>query len=193
MEDKERIEEMNKQLADLFGIDTASSKPIWRIVFSDDQFEFRHDTFTDYTSNGLFIRTVTERRFVPKYKQWIHQKYILERLVAVPDVNQDELSGLKVSYEVLWVFEDKNGNYLPPHLEASKFIINTVLAAQHGTHNLKKYEDDESTQEKSLELKKKRVDGLIEELFGEQSSLGGSTKTGESVAYTGPSLIEKVN
>jgi len=185
MELPETITEINKQLADLFGIDTASLRPMWRVVFSDDQYEKR---LTEYSDKGtLLVRP--EVRILPKYKQWIQSKYILEHLVGVPEDNIDELAGNKTSYENLWTFEDKNGNYLPPKIEACKFIINTVHAAMHGTGNLKKYNDPENSQEAYLAERKKTVDGLILELFGDQSSLGGSTKTGESVAYTGPSLI----
>lgn len=185
MELPETITQINKQLADLFGIDTASLRPMWRVVFSDDQYEKR---LTEYSDKGVLLAR-PEVRLLPKYKQWIQGKYILEHLVAVPEMNQDVLAGLKTSYENLWTFEDKHGNYLPPKIEACKFIINTVHAAVHGTHNLKKYIDKENTQEAYLSERKKSVDSIIEELFGDQSSLGGSTKTGESVAYTGPGLI----
>jgi hypothetical protein len=185
------VDDINKQLIDLFGIDTESSNPIWRVVYSDDQYEHRHGTYDDYTPNGLFIRSVTEVRYVPKYKQWIQHKYILERFVIVPDVNVPELPMLKKSYEPIWTFEDKNGNALPPRLDACQFIINTVYAAQYGTHNLKKYHDPEWCQEASLEEKKKRTDALVEELFGEQSSLEGTTVTGESIIV--PRNYEKVN
>ncbi len=185
------VEEINKQLIDLFGIETDSTLPIWRVIYSDDQYEFRHGTYDDYTPNRLFIRTVTEVRYVPKYKQWIQHKYILERLVMVSDVNILELPAVKKSYEPIWTFEDKNGNALPPRLDACQFIINTVYAAQYGTHNLKKYHDPEWCQEAELETRKKRIDSLVEELFGEQSSLEGTTVTGESIIV--PNNFEKVN
>ncbi len=185
------VDDINKQLIDLYGIDTESSNPIWRVVYSEDQFEYRRGTYDDYTPNGLFIRTVTEVRYVPKYRQWIHYKYILERLVAVPDSNILELPTVKKSYEPIWVFQDKNENALPPRIDACQFIINTIYAAQYGTHNLKKYHDPEWCQEAELDNRKKRVDGLVEELFGEQSSLEGTTVTGESIIV--PRNYEKVN
>lgn len=175
------IERINTQLKENFGVDTLTGLPMWRVVWSDDQFEKRHGTFDDITPAGLYLRTVTEVREVPKYRQWIQQKYILERLVAVPEHQVTELAGAKMSYEIIWTFEDAAGRYLPPVYRACEFIIQTIYAAQFGTHNLKKYEDPENSQEASLELQKKRVDGIIEELWGDQSSLGGTTKTGESV------------
>ena len=186
MELTELVVDINDRLKHVFGIDTITGATIWRIVFSEDQFEKRHGTYTDYTPNGLYIRTVTETREVPKYRQWIEKKYVLERLVVVPEQNQDELPASRVSYEPLWVFEDKDGNYLPPKWEAAKFIIDTVYAAQYGpkTHSMKKYIDDESSQEASLELKKKRVDGIMEALWGDQSAFSDGIKSKETIHLT---------
>jgi len=184
MELTEPVEAINRQLVENFGIDTITGSPIWRIVFSEDQFEMRFGTYNDFTKNGLFIREVTETREVPKYRQWIHEKYVLERLVLVPEQNRIDLPSDKLSYEPLWVFEDKDGKYLPPKWEAAKFIIDTVYAAQYSNHNLKKYVDDESTQEKSLELKEKRVNEIMESLWGEQSEFSDGIKTGETIHIT---------
>lgn len=175
------ITDVNKQLIDLFGIETDSGNAIWRVVWSDDQFEHRLGEYTDITPSGVFLRTVKEVRYVPKYRQWIQHKYILERLVIVPEQNLIDLPATKKSYEVIWVFEDKDGNPLPPRIDACKFIIDTIYAAQYGTGNLKKYNDPEGTREGEIETRRKRVDGYIEELFGDQSSLQGTTKTGESI------------
>lgn len=170
------LEALNNLLKEHFGISTDTNEQMWRFVWSDDQREMR---LTEFTDSGLQLLH-PEVRELPKY-QWIQQKYILEHLVVIPEMNMPELPATKLSYEVIWVFEDKHGNYLPPKFEAAKFIIDTVHAAMHGTGNLKKYEDVESNQEKALEHKKKTVDNLVEELFGEQSSLQGTTKTGESI------------
>lgn len=188
----ESIESINKFLVDQFGIDTSTSKPIWRVVFAFDQMEKRLGTWEDRTPNGLFIREVTEVRIVPKYRQWVpHDAYVLERLVAVPTSGMDELLENKVSYEPIWTFVDKHDSALPPRTDACKFIIDTVYAAQYGTQNIKKYVDPDETTEKSMENQKKRVDGIIDELFGEQSSLQGTTKTGESIIV--PTSFEKSN
>ena len=182
---------INKQLIDLFGIDTESTQAIWRIVWSDDQFEWRKGVYDDITPAGIYLRTVEEVRHVPKYRQWIQQKYVLERLVAVPEMNREELPASKTSYEPIWTFEDKFSNFLPPRIDACQFIINTVYAAQYGTHNLKKFVDPEDTTEKYLENKKKETDRLVEELFGDQSTLGGETVKESGSAIIVPSSYEK--
>lgn len=184
MELTETIAAINKQLVEHFGIDTLSTMPIWRVSFSEDQMEWRYGTYDDITPAGLYLRTVTETRYVPKYRQWIHNKYILERLVLVPEFQQEELPTAKVSYEPLWVFEDKEGNYLPPKFEAAKFIIDTVYAAQYSNHSLRKYHDPDNCQEAQIENTRKRVDAIAEELFGEDSSLTG-LQTRESIIVPG--------
>lgn len=186
MELAQNIESINKYLKEQFGLDTLSNLTIWRVVFSEEQFEKRLGTYDDITPAGIFIRRVTEVREVPKYRQWINEKYVLERLVVVPEQNLDELPTSKISYEPIWVFEDKDGNYLPPRIDACKFIIDTIYAAQYSNHNMRKYVDDEATQEMSLAAKEKRVDALVDELFGDQSSLQGTTKTGESIIVPHP-------
>lgn len=179
------VARINQQLIEMFGIDTESTNPMWRVVWSDDQFEWRRGVFDDITPAGIYLRTVEEVRYVPKYRQWIHHKYVLERLVAVPEMNREELPASKTSYEIMWTFEDKDGNFLPPRIDACKFIIDTVYAAQYGTKNLKKYVDPEPNQEAYLENRKKTIDNLIEELFGDQSTLGGDTvKSGGSTIIT---------
>lgn len=182
MELTETLDTINKHLVNHFGIDTISGIPIWRIVWSEEQFEKRLGTYEDYTKGGIYIRTVTEVREVPKYRQWIQEKYVLERLVVVPIFNENELPTSSVSYEPIWVFEDRLGNYLPPKFEAAKFVIDTIYSAQYANHSLTKYVDPENTQEKHLEAKRLRVEGIIDELFGDQSSLQGTTYvTGESI------------
>lgn len=177
----ENIETINQLLQNLFGIDTVTGQTMWRVVWSDDQLEKRMTKFTDSGIELLFA----EVRELPKYS-WIKHRYVLERLVLVPDVNLVELAGQKLSYEPIWVFEDRHGNVLPPAFWACKFCIDTVIAAQ-GHKSMAKYVDDEA--KNPIESREKRIKGLEEELFGDESSLMLRTVTGEAVAYTGPSKI----
>ena len=102
MELREPIEEINKKLLEEFCTEFGNA-PRFRVVFSEDQFEKR---FTDRTDEG-FELIHPEVRLLPKYKQWIREKYILERLI--PIVGETDLI-TKVSYEPAWVFQDKQGN-----------------------------------------------------------------------------------
>src|SRR3990167_6442773 len=117
MELAESVERINKSLIDIFGKDTITGIAIWRVVYSENEFEKRFGTYNDISPAGIFLRTVTEVREVPKYRQWVQYKYILERLTLIPEISADDLPTPKLSYEPLWVFEDKFGNYLPPKLD----------------------------------------------------------------------------
>jgi len=176
MELTEPIENINSQLVDLFGIDTITGNPLFRIVWSEDQFEKRLTSFTD---SGLAL-LYPEVRLLPKYRQWIQNKYVLERLCVVPEINQDEIPTDKLSYEPIWVFEKKDGVAIPTTLWASKIAIDSLYAAM-GKKSLRKYIDDEAKNPE--EHKEKRLKEYEEQLFGDESSLLGRTITGEAVGY----------
>ena len=176
METTESIESINRQLRDFYGIDTSAGVPMWRVVWSDDQFEKR---LMEYTPSG-FQLTLPEVMEVRKYS-YVQHKYILERLVIVPDPNKAELAGESFSYEPMWVFQDHDGAYLPPRLDASKFIIDTVYAAM-GKSSLRKYIDVN-------ENKEKRVEKIQEELFGNETAVGDALAYKEGVSV--PSNYKK--
>jgi len=175
MELAEPIESINGQLVDLFGVDTGTGQAMFRVVWSEDQFEKR---LTDRTDSGIQL-LIPVVKLLPKYRQWIHEKYVLERLVIVPETNISELAGLKLSYEPLWVFKSDKDEYVPPTLWGSKFVIDTLYAAI-GKQSLAKYVDEESKH--PIEAREKRIGKLTEELFGDESSLLGRTITGEAIA-----------
>jgi hypothetical protein len=196
MELTEEIKTINQSLRDNFGVDTITGQPMWRVVWAEDQLEKVLADFTDYTTNGIFIRQVREVREVPKY-YWIKGLYVLERLVLVPEVNQDELLGVKLSYECIWPFADKNGGYLPPLYEACEYIIHSVLVAQHGPKaGLKKFaelDDMGSNHHEELIKKDKRIGQIMLELFGDESGLLGDTVDASGSTIFVPSEYAKVD
>lgn len=185
----EEVERFNNRLKDLFGIDTVTSQAMWRIVWSDDQLEMQ---LTECNDKGIYFAQPVMRE-VRKYN-WIHARYILEHLAIVPDTSLPELS-TKIAYGNIWTFEDAKGEYLPPRIDACQFVINTVVSAMQrhrdGLSPIKKYIDEEYSQDASLEAKEKRIAEYTEYLFGDQSSLQGTTKTGESIIV--PRTFEKSN
>lgn len=162
---------LNEQLRDAYGIDTESTQPMWRVSWSNDQYENR---LTKYTPEGLEMLH-EEVKQLPKY-QWVKDRWILEQLVAVPEVNQRELAGAKQSYECMFVFEDRFKNATKPMFRAAKFVIDTVRAAM-GKSSMAKYVEEKDT----AVAKKERVDKLVEELFGDESDLMMRTVTGEAI------------
>lgn len=189
--DQVQVDRINRQLKDKYGIDTITGLPIWRIVWADEQREKQKDTFEDHSPSGLYLRTITEVREIQKYPH-VREKHILERLVPVPDFQRDQLVGAKLSYELIFVFWNNKEEYLPPKFEVAEFVIETIYAAQFGTGNLHKYVDKENSQEASLEQKRKRVDEIVEYLWGDSSSLGGETINESGSAIIVPSNFQGV-
>lgn len=187
MELTEPIESINKQLVSLFGIDSDTGRPMFRVVSSWDQYEKR---LTNVTAEGFKLQ-YPEVLLKPKYDQrdvdW-KGMYILERLVIVPLANQDEIPTSGMSYEPLWVFKDNMGNPLPPRVDACKLVIDTMYAAL-GKSSMAKYVDPDNDPETRIEEKMKRVQELEEQLFGDESNLLLRTVTGEAVGYTGEPKI----
>src|SRR5262245_54380644 len=96
----EAINSLNQRLIDYFGHDDLG-RAIWRIVWSDFQYEKR---LTQYSKEGfeLIYPKVEE---LPKYP-YVKSKWVLERLVLVPEINELELPVSKVSYEPMWIFQN---------------------------------------------------------------------------------------
>jgi hypothetical protein len=171
---------INKQLQDHFGVDTDTTQPMWRVAWSNDQFEMRRD---NVTAAGIHL-IHPEVMNLPKYS-WIKSKWILERLVLVPETHQADLPGITKSYECMYAFEHKEtGATIIPSFEACKFVVDLVYSAI-GKSNMAKYVDPDTAED----AREKRIAKLTEELFGDESGLLGRTITGEAVGYTGEPKI----
>lgn len=106
-----------------FGINQIDlTKPMFRLVWAPDQRELRTGEFDVYCGQ-LFIRTEVATKEVPKYS-YIGERYILEQWhppeLAFTRELPDSVNG---SYEILFVFEDKNGNRLPLDIKAIEMIM----------------------------------------------------------------------
>lgn len=169
----ETLEVLNQRLIEYFGIDTSTGDPIFRIVWSDDQTEKRLVPTLD-TGIQLLHPEVRE---VKKYP-YIQHLYVLERLVIVPEENIQELVGLKMSYEPIWVYCDQYRNPLPPIWNATKFAIDCLFAAI-GKKSLRKYvEDEKNTTE---EGRQQKISELQQELFGNETDVGDALAYREGI------------
>lgn len=180
MELTESIESINQQLIDEYGIDTITKQSMFRVVWSEDQYEKR---LTDFTDEG-FQLLHPEVRLLPKYRQWLPEQYVLENLVLVPEVSQHEIPESKLSYEPLYPFQSDAGDPLPPTFWACKFCIDTVRAAM-GKKTLRKYVDNSHTPEEKI----KRINKLQKELFGNETDVGDALAQKSGVGYTGPNKV----
>ncbi|MFI5420539.1 MAG: hypothetical protein ACHQ1H_06190 [Nitrososphaerales archaeon] len=135
-----------------------SGAPLFKLVWSNSETELRSGTFEDYTTGGLFIRTFVGTRRVLKYN-YIIDRWILEKWFPPELTISHELPDSKNgSYEPLYVFEDKKGNYLPPNLKALNFLIEQTRQPNRSTPEqlinalLEKEEKEVKEIEDSLDL-----------------------------------------
>jgi len=177
MELREAIEDINKKLINEYGYEL-DGRPKFRIVFSEDQYEKR---WIDFTDEG-FPLLEKEVREVPKYKQFIHQKYILERLV--PIISETDLIE-KMSYEPCWVFQDKHQQYLPPFFDGCKLVIDSMYAKMGRKDGFAKYKETGLTQEERLA----HIEKVERELFGNETPVGDALAYGSGVVVPGSNLI----
>lgn len=151
--DTPEFNRINKLLADHYGMETATGRAMFRLVWAEDEFEIQQRVWKDY-SGDLFLREVYEARRVRKYPE-DNGKYILEHLVLIPLIDESKLPGQRQSYEPIWTFEDRWSKPLTPVFAACAFVVDTVLAAM-GRGGLKKYvaptEEDRQNRIKNLEL-----------------------------------------
>jgi hypothetical protein len=180
LDDKE-IDRLNNYLARDYGYFNGEL-PNWRIVWSDDQVEKRLSKFTDFGVE-LVDPVVMEK---PKYRQYIHQKYILERLIPIPPRLDNDLVG-KFSYEPIFVFADKDDNFLPPRYDVCKIVIYGVYhkaAASVGVQ----YRDPRA-EEDFREMELARMESLKEYLWGNETPVTDALAADSAVGYTGKETV----
>jgi hypothetical protein len=187
----EPIQTINRRLVEVYGRFETTEYPLFRVVYSDDEFEKRLIT---HTKDGFELANPVVLE-VPKYKQYIQHKYILESLVAIPEEQQFEMAGRKFSYEPLWTFEDSEGNALPPIWGAIEFIIKAVQDQIDNVGKGPKYKDPYAglNNEQFLEAEKARLDGIEKELFGNESKIGDTLMQDSAVGYGTRQRNDKVN
>ncbi len=143
------ITRINKILADSFG-STLDGKPFFRLVWSDSEFEFRKGTYNEFYGQ-IFLRKIEGVRNVPKYN-YIHQRWILERWSPPWMVQTNEIVNHN-GYEPLYLFEDKNGNYLDPNLKVCSFVAWHILNPNMNSAQLKQAIGDKLDKEFTDEVK----------------------------------------
>jgi len=171
----ETVETLNTRLVEHFGIDSDTSRPMFRIVWAPEQTEKR---LMEVTDSGMLLLT-PEVREVRKYP-FFKNMYVLERLVVVPEMQQKELADVKLSYEPIWTYKDAHDNPMVPRWDVTKIVIDVLYAAM-GKKSLHKYVDPESTEEG----REAKISGIQEELFGNETDVTDALayKTGVVVPH----------
>lgn len=147
-----------------------NGRAMYRVVWSNDQYEHRYGTYNDFTSEGIFIRTVSEVREVPKYKSYMLPQFVLEKCCPVPvgcDLDQ------KVSYEPLFGFRG-----LPVSYDICKIVIDSVLEKMN-LSKYPKYTEDE-LEGNSIEAQNYRAEKIAKE-FDHDEKITLALGTGSAV------------
>ena len=173
MELREPIETINLLLTEHYSRDISDGRPNYRVIWSDDILEKRIITH-DAHGNELIIPEVS---LVPKYKQWVPHRYILERLT--PIVGETDLVE-KLAYEPVWTFQDRNQNYLPPWFDACRHIIENILMNMGARNYYAKYKDKMTKEEYLAQIQK-----MEDELFGNETDVGDHLAYGTGIVVPG--------
>ena len=175
----ERIEDINYWLRRDYG--RTGEFSTWRVVWSD-YLETVKGWFVQYDDSGNFLGAERGIGQAPKYT-YIKDRYVLERIMPVPEENKEELLGRELSYEPVFVFERANGDYLPPRFEVCKLVIEAILDRAARAVGYTKYKNPEDDHD-PLEVKMERIKKLQEELFGPENEdvLSHRLHVGEAIS-----------
>lgn len=173
MELKTEIQNINAWLT-MFGGETPDKKPIFRLSWSDDQFEWRRGEFNIFGEDGRFMRTETGVRYKRKYN-YVHERWILEKWAPQDMVADPSLPNVtNGDYIPFWVFEGKDGNYLEPTQKIVEFMFYMFMRQKKRTPqdvaNEMKIKEDEDI--------KKFMDQI------DTSPIGNALRMKEAVGYT---------
>jgi len=141
-------------------------QPLFRLVWSSDQFEMRHGVFRLHM-HGIFIREEKGVKSVPKYPEnpdrWVFEQWRPPELVNTPELPESS-SGSSGSYEPLYIFEDNDHNPLPLSLVPIQFMVKHIMRKSSSKQLIK------SALDEFIERKDKRAEKMDEETIGECTS-----------------------
>lgn len=173
----ESLEIINRRLGENYG-KYLDGKPLFRVVWSEDEIEKR---LSNHNAFGieLLVPIVIE---VPKYRQYIQNKWILERLVEVPIINKEEVLN-NLSYEPIWVFENGKGEALPYRWDVIAIVINQLYKASAESVGVK-YRDpraDVKTPEDFRQFQEEELKTLQDMLFGNETEVSDALTYKEGI------------
>lgn len=128
--------------------------PIFRVVWSDDQFENRKGQYNEF-SGEIFLRTYIGVKRVKKYPtikgRWVFEKWLYG--ITHPDL-PDNKDG---SYECIYIFQTNEGKPLPLDLDIVQFIAKGLSEYVDKSKNKQIIEDQLTKKEKELDTKEELV------------------------------------
>lgn len=100
-----------------YGADTPKYRVSWTTGQTEKRFIKDRNVFSD---SGLFLRTESGVFAVAKYP-YDKDRWVLEKAVPVP--SGYDVVDCNYSYEPLFIFKDKDGNFLPLERQAVVMLI----------------------------------------------------------------------
>jgi hypothetical protein len=176
----EEVRYINNQLRAEFGL--FFSRPKFRIVWTEDQYEKRLAEYEDWNKD-ILIRKVFEVRLVPKYPYVTPPWYMLERAVEF----QDESIKDPNFYEPLYLFRHFNekGEYkefLPPRFDMAKIACEmSMVKRPKRTYAMDKaeFEEKEAKGEKDI----------YEQICDQTSYMAHKFHHGEAITMPGTDVL----
>jgi hypothetical protein len=185
-EHKELVKQLNEKLKNEYGSFT-ENVPNYRIVWSDDQLEYRDVTdcpVSKFDAHGNKIGEITGVLLLPKYRQWLPHMWVLEKCVDVGELGNKELVASNYSYEPIFPFKDKDGEALPPLWDICWVVIASIH--YHMGQEVKLYKDPDISPEQQM----MRINKIMRDLFPNETATGDALAQQSGVGYTGPSKVE---
>lgn len=144
-------------------------RPIYRLVWSGDQYEMRHSIWREFYGH-ILVREYEATKLVPKYWYFKEPCWVLEKLVfingqaALKEIMTELVEAQNGTYEPIFPFRDKDENPLPVYPRIVEFILWNLH------HPTKKTPSD--LRDEMLALEKEEVRYFEEQLAeGERSEL----------------------
>ena len=124
-----QVETINGYLRQNFRV--LDGRPIYRLVWSDDQLEIRKGKFSDWYGK-IFIREYEAVREIKKYWYIKPPCWVLEKLIfmanaeVLKDIVSELVTAQNGTYEPVYSFKDAKDNPLPVDFEVVQFILQAL-------------------------------------------------------------------
>ena len=190
----EDIKIINRLLAERFG-KLYDGRPIFRVVWSEDEFENRFGKYSVYAGH-VFMRQEVGMMRVKKYRNIAQERFVFERLITIAklpqEIVQENPEAVKGSYEPLHVFKFPpdaidNGVYVKPSWNACESLAYFALYGRVKSASERK--DDQ------LLAEKKEYDQDIDRIKDAGSAMDAALFAGSAVTNAldtpGPNLRKR--
>ena len=169
---------INEWLRETYGFHVMVSKPKYRVVWSNDQYENRYGTF-DVFVGDLFLREEAGVREIPKYSQF-PDCWIVEKLM--PNEYPDVFEGDYI-YDPFYTF--------PPDLPLSRRAIELLMAHVEGIFKEEAMKQFPKNQEECDYMEREHLEkekSEVRDALGNITVLGTSLHDGSAKTMSHPNF-----